>query len=533
LNFVETFLTGFQADLGAVSAEIESLQSRSSSLNSKLDKRRVVEKLLGPAVEDLSISPDVVKRIADGPIDDAWIRALAEFDRKSKAIKAKTEEHQNVKAMQDLLPLVENLTNKVREGPDQTLLTLQAVERIRDYFVAQIRALRSPNINAQILQQQNFLRCKDLYTFLANAQPELASGICQAYVNTMRWYYLSQFTRYETALKQVKLHTVDKNDLLGSDDAGARKPGRRPVAHDPFTIGRRFDILKSQSTQAITSYAAEENKAPQHIEVVFRAFNIALVDNASFEYTFLSGFLGGACAPAAVTRAFDTVFAPTFKLGQELTRSLAVADAASTGAIGSIGSNIGGTIGVGGGAAGGGGDALGVLLCIRLTQRLAFALQRRRVPPAEAYTNATAMLLWPRFQILVDRHAESLRRRSPAGGGGGSSADAPSSSAAAAAAPLPVSQRFASFVHAVLLLSAEAPDDEPLANGLARLRGEYEALVGRVAAGIADARRRERFLFNNYSLVGTILEGAPGGKLAEENREYFKRLREKHGEGYG
>jgi hypothetical protein len=521
LNSVETFLTGFQADLGAVSAEIESLQTRSSSLNSKLEKRRTVEKLLGPAVEDLSISPEVVRRIADGAVDDAWLRSLADFDRKSKALKAKTEEHQNVKAMQDLLPLVENLTNK-------------AVERIRDYFVAQIRALRSPSINAQILQQQNFLKYKDLYTFLANNQPELASGICEAYVNTMRWYYLSQFSRYEAALKQVKLHTTDKNGLLGADDSAARRSGRGgPPAPDPFSIGRRFDILKSQSTQAITSYAAEENRAPQHVEVVFRAFNLALVDNASFEYAFLSGFLGALPASAAA-RAFDAVFAPTFKLGQELTRALAVADAASTSSIGSIGSSIGGTIGVGGGgpAAGGGGDALGVLLCIRLTQRLAFALQRRRVPPAEAYTNATAMLLWPRFQILVDRHVESLRRASPPTPATGAQSSA-AAGAPSAAAPLPVSQRFASFVHAVLLLSAEAPDDEPLANGLARLRGEYEALLGRVAAGIPDARRRERFLFNNYSLVGTILEGAPGGKLAEENREFFGRLREKHGEGYG
>jgi vacuolar protein sorting-associated protein 52 len=61
----------------------------------------------------LSISPEVVKRIADGPIDDGWLRSLAELDRKSKAIKAKTEEHQKMKAMEDLLPLVENLTNKV------------------------------------------------------------------------------------------------------------------------------------------------------------------------------------------------------------------------------------------------------------------------------------------------------------------------------------------------------------------------------------------------------------------------------------
>ena len=50
----------------------------------------------------------------------------------------------------------------------------KAVERIRDYLVAQIKALRSPSINAQVLQQQNFLRYTDLYTFLARHQPQLS-----------------------------------------------------------------------------------------------------------------------------------------------------------------------------------------------------------------------------------------------------------------------------------------------------------------------------------------------------------------------
>jgi vacuolar protein sorting-associated protein 52 len=311
----------------------------------------------------------------------------------------------------------------------------------------------------------------------------------------MRWYYLSQFTRYETALKQVKLHTMDKHDLLGSaDDPSTRKSARGTAAYDPFSVGRRFDIIKNPSTQAITSYVAEENKTPQNMEVVFRTFNLALMDNASFEYTFLNTFLGVAQPATTIRRTFDAILAPTFKLGQELTRGLV--DSST--------------------------DALGVLLCVRLTQRLAFDLQRRRVPPAEVYTNASAMLLWPRFQILVDLHADSLRRLAPP-------ALAPPQ---AGAAPLPVSQRFASFLHGVLLLSSDAPDDEPLSNSLARLRADYEALVGRVAGAIPDARRRERFLYNNYSLVGTILEGT-GGKLAEENREYFRRLREKHGEGYG
>jgi vacuolar protein sorting-associated protein 52 len=113
LKSVETYLTGFQADLGAVSVEIETLQSRSTALNTKLENRRVVEKLLGPAVEDLSLSPEIVRKIADGPIDEAWIRALGELEKRSKAVDARTREQKKMQALEDLVPLLENLTNKV------------------------------------------------------------------------------------------------------------------------------------------------------------------------------------------------------------------------------------------------------------------------------------------------------------------------------------------------------------------------------------------------------------------------------------
>jgi septal ring factor EnvC (AmiA/AmiB activator) len=115
LKSVETFLTGFQADLGAVSSEIESLQQRSSSLNSKLENRRVVEKLLGPSVEELSLSPDLVKKISNGNIDEGWIRALADLDKRSKAIQAKAKEHRKIKALDDLLPILESLRNRVSD----------------------------------------------------------------------------------------------------------------------------------------------------------------------------------------------------------------------------------------------------------------------------------------------------------------------------------------------------------------------------------------------------------------------------------
>lgn len=110
---MEDYLTGFQSDLGAVSAEIETLQSRSAALNTKLENRRVVEKLLGPAVEQIALPPAVVRKISEGPIDDGWIKALAEVEKRSRIINAKVEEQIKAKAVEDLKPLLEDLANRV------------------------------------------------------------------------------------------------------------------------------------------------------------------------------------------------------------------------------------------------------------------------------------------------------------------------------------------------------------------------------------------------------------------------------------
>lgn len=113
LSSVETNLTSFQNDLAVVSAEIETLQARSTALNVRLENRKVIENGLGPIVEEISISPAVVRKIVDGAIDEAWVRALAEVEKRSKAMDAKSNELRNIKGISDLKPLLENLVNKV------------------------------------------------------------------------------------------------------------------------------------------------------------------------------------------------------------------------------------------------------------------------------------------------------------------------------------------------------------------------------------------------------------------------------------
>ena len=113
LKSVENSLTSFQKDLGHVSAEIETLQNRSSALNTRLQNRRVVEALLGPAVEEISISPAVIKVISEGPIDENWLKAMVELEKRLKVVESKSKGPGTIKAITDVKPLLDNLTAKV------------------------------------------------------------------------------------------------------------------------------------------------------------------------------------------------------------------------------------------------------------------------------------------------------------------------------------------------------------------------------------------------------------------------------------
>lgn len=491
LKSVENYLTSFQADLAAVSAEIETLQNRSSALNTKLETRKQVEKLLAPEVDALTISPSIVRKISDGPIDDAWIKALEDLEKRSKIIDSKAPRS---KSAAELKPLIDSLKNK-------------AVERTRDYVVSQIKALRAPGVNAQLLQQNNFMRYKEAFQFLDRHQPQLGQEIGRAYINTMRWFYLHNFSRYKASLDKMNIHVVDKNEVLAQDDTTKRTTavsGSRTQAapHDAFSLGRRMDMLKGSFKSALSSHVAEEDKSAHYLEAPFRAFNLALMDNASGEYSFLTSFFSKQ-SYHEVNRKFTEIFQPTFALGQALTKQL-------------IDSTV---------------DALGLLIAVRLNQHFAFELQRRKVPAMEGYVNGTNMLLWPRFQMVMDAHCESLRKAtsSLSGRPAGSALSLTSSaSALQSIAPHQITQRFANFTQGILALSSEAGDDEPVQNSLGRLRNDFEAFLTKLSKSFAEQKKRDRFLANNYSLVGTIIAETEG-KMAEELKAHFAEKAEEFG----
>lgn len=277
------------------------------------------------------------------------------------------------------------------------------------------------------------------------------------------------------------------------------------ISHDALSIGRRMDVLRRTNQSALTSYLVEEDKQTHYIEAPFFHFNLALIDNATFEYSFLTTFFPPSPI-STLSRKFTTIFAPTFALGHAFTKSLI--DVSN--------------------------DCLGILLCVRLNQHFAFELQRRKTPVADPYINGTTMLLWPRFQLAMDMHTDSVRRAtvalpspstSRALALATSATSNNSSSGQQSSAPHMLTQRFGHFLQGVLALSAETGDDsEPVGRSLERLRAEVEGFLTKAARAVATGRR-ERFLANNYSLLLTILGDTPG-RLAGDMRVYFEGIRE-------
>jgi hypothetical protein len=73
-----------------------------------------VETLLGPAVEDISISPAIIKKLSEGTIDEAWVKALNDIERRYKVVEARSKVNGRIKAVNDAQPILQSLIDKVR-----------------------------------------------------------------------------------------------------------------------------------------------------------------------------------------------------------------------------------------------------------------------------------------------------------------------------------------------------------------------------------------------------------------------------------
>lgn len=435
------FLKRFNEQLANLSKELESLKTKATALSSNLDRERELEQKYSPMVGDLAIPPEVVREIYNGEVNKSWCEVLNVIEDKRLIYEKYTEEH-HMELVAPLKQLLEALNKK-------------ALERIKMFVVSKIKKLRVVGTPSQVVQSE-LLGAKEAFNYLQKQEPSLALELKQAYIYTMRWYYKAYFHRYVSSLAKLHLQLYEKSALIGGVQSYFH------TQQTEYTIGKRSSIVTAEDPTVMPAQIAEHNPAKSCVEVGFRSFNLALCDNASVEFLFMSEFFG-----ENVNALLEQILDPTYQLGSAYTKSLITNSY----------------------------DIFGVLIMIRLSQSLIFELQKRRIPAVEDYLNLQMILLWPRFQQLVDANCENLKR-------------AASKSSAitmiSTSAPHPLTIQFTNLIYGFHQLTHKETQttQEPLSQSIQRLRNDYEQVMTKLSK---NTKQAELFLYTNYAHVLSVL----------------------------
>lgn len=458
LSPLTAYLSTVESELSLMLAQLQQLQRRLELLQQLYDRLKTMDSELGLLAVDLVVPPDVVTAIVSGKVGPGWTENIRVVKERQAIIEQVAAAGTAPEACVQLKRLLDRLA-------------LKLVERLRDFVIVCIRALRHGH-PSQVVQRL-MLDARECYQFLLEQHPGLAAELRLAYLHTMRWYYLQQFTRYTHLLEKVKSIVVD--DVIGGGGGsswGWDRTAQTGGHTQHLTLGDRVLVLTSPPT-AMLAQIAETNPRRYYMEVPFASASRALADNAAVEYLFLHEFF--ALSGEELGKAFAAVF-----------RSLV--------------EHVVGYV-----AAMAHSDVYGLLLCIRIVQALAREMDQRRIPALEDYVNRVQIVLWPKVEAAVEAHCAGLRR-------------ATRGSTKNPNVPHPVLQQFALLLAGLSLLEGEPGTVEPLQNYVGRMVLDYEAAMTRMAG-----KDKEGFLFNNYFLVKTVMENELG-RMALEYADHFGKL---------
>ncbi|KAJ1964007.1 Vacuolar protein sorting-associated protein 52 [Dipsacomyces acuminosporus] len=464
LENMERLLVNFKSNLGAINNEIQALQSDSLSMSMRLKNRVVTEKQLDKIIQGVAIPPEAVRTICDGEVNEKYLECLVEVNKKIAYMRVHGKQNKKLKAFQEIQPELDRLR-------------LRASSKIREYLLDKINGLRSLSTNAHIIQNSIFLKYRFFNHFLIERHPEAAVEVRDSYIHVMRQYYLDHFETYQRGLMKLERVIADKSDVVGMEEStklsifGSAKSGSRDKTN-VFNLGTRGSIVDTDNPRAIVLSIAAESSAKHPFEALFRSYNLALVDNATTEYEFITQFFVSpkarqkAAGSDMVRMIFKHAFEPSMRTGEQfLKHYLETAY-----------------------------DALGVLVCIRIMTQLASELQRRRIPVLDSYVNSMNMHLWPRFQAIMDSHIESVKRVTLSY----------KSRSKFDTQPPAIARRYAELASSMLRLNA-GYNTHVVSLSLSRLRTEVQAYLVHVAQGSPDKHASLVFLINSYDLLLTVL----------------------------
>ncbi|TFK92227.1 Vps52-domain-containing protein [Polyporus arcularius HHB13444] len=482
LDSLEGFLSTFQKDLSAVSGQISNLQDRSKDIDNRLKSRRKIEKPLSNLLVDLCIPPALATLILDTRVDENWIPAIMEFERRLDTLKLRVR----VKAARDL--------SEVAEG-----LRIVAATKLRAFFLSMLEPMRtSMTTNLQMIQSSVWMKYRPLFVFLQRHAPGVANEVQRAYVGAARTFFETGFRRYLRALSWIKARTAEKAESITSETSPEFDPNRLAYA-------------RLEGPSVTMAYLSDDKSYKEPTEALVRSALLVLMDNATAEYAFITAFFANEPRPPLLSKdssnsimsppilsptkeAFDEPRSnPGSDFGSEsvsprrrVTSITGVMNAAtqdqqshkeeqaSLHAIWKqvmdpvldycqtfIQNAIEPTPPV-----------ITLLTIIRLTEDVVAEVQRRGCGPLETYIFTLRLKMWPVFQKLMAENVDSLKKLAEGASAGyfrraGITTDALVSN---------VCRRYVTIFNAFVALT-DQPEETMIFSNLLRLRQELSKLI--------------------------------------------------------
>lgn len=396
------YMTNLNTKLSEYTTELNLIKDKSDELKTiyNYNSRKLAN--ISPVVNDLLIPPQVAREIILGKVNSSWIDHIA-FIKDKQAMYSKYM-HNNIKESNNTTPVILPTDFKKLCEVLKILKTV-ILERSKKFLISRIRILRSCNpIPSQRVQNQ-LLRLKNMFKFIIENNISLALEIRQAYAYTMRWYYKEYFSRYIRSLTILQFTPIDNQYALGhivnnsnistslfstylSNSYGYSSAVSNDAIKEYFQINKRLSILTQEDNTVMVSQIAENNKNTKNnfIEIGFKNLNLAILDNCTVEFNFLKDFFQISDNVEEINGILEQIFHPTFE--QALTYIEQIL----------INPNIF--------------DIFGVLISIRIGQKLQLESLKRSIPSFVDYLNDQLMMLWPKFQQLIDWQSESLNNLS-------------------------------------------------------------------------------------------------------------------------
>ena len=454
LEQMETLLSGFQTNLGAISSEIRYLQEESTTLSVKLSNRQAVSSKVSDFVRSTVIPEDMARDICEAQVNEAYLEYLTELNKRMDFTSSMQKGGKTPPlAVAEVTPVLQKLE-------------IKAVERVREFLLQRIHALRKPRTNLQMIQHNVLSKFKYMNMFLQSHSWPVFEEVQALYVETLSKIYGNYFKAYLGGLAQLESTPATKYDLLGVEPEKQKSwldrfsTTTRTV--NVFGLGQRAVLLDDVGADAIVAHEASERKLKFSYEAIFRSVNQYLIDSVTSEWLFCIEWFGP-----------NDLFGRIFNIPlQQCLQSITT----------SVRSSF---------------DCVSLLIMMRINSINKRTMVRRGIPVLVPYFQKMDGLILPRLLEVLAANVQSVQQFTIPPG------------TIVELRPHFIVRRYAELVTALCVLTQEYKHPDVL-TAMNQLREVMVALIDRLALSVQAgpkerARKQQIFTITNIDLILGLL----------------------------